>query len=101
MIRAFDLQVHLKALPYAINSGIVGILFGIGMGMMDHYSDKQLFRNKPMGQVIVGKIIISIVFLFACLLFRKYVLFSLIVAPAIGRAFLRRHLYLQLSCRLF
>jgi adenylate cyclase len=83
MIKAFSLPVHLSPGPYALNSAIMGILFGTGVGFLDYYLDKQVFRNKPLALIFVSKFIISILILWACFQFRRYVLFDLIVAPTI------------------
>lgn len=84
MIKAFSLPVNLKLYPYAINSAIMGLIYGTGMGMLDYYMDKKLSQKMAMGKAILIKLFLSMILLLLCFFLREYFLFDLIVAPAIG-----------------
>jgi adenylate cyclase len=86
LIDAYPLQLNLKLGPFMLNSAIQGLIFGAGIGVLNYFLDKQIFRNKPLGLVILLRAVLSTVFLVICFLFRKYVLFGLITAPTLDDA---------------
>jgi adenylate cyclase len=83
IIRAFNIPVELKLWPYAINSALMGLLFGFIVGTLEHYLQKRLLYDMKVSRIMLIKAIISIAVLYVVFLFRKHVLYGLIVAPAI------------------
>lgn len=65
--------------------GITGLLYGSALGLLDYFFDRQFFRNKPLGKVIVLKAFLSLVLLAVCFNFLRYILYDAILAPSFSR----------------
>ena len=83
LIKAFQIQLDMKLLPYAFNSAIMGLLFGGIMGTLDHYLNKSFFHDMQVSRIMLIKAILSLIVLYGVFLFRRHVLYGIIVAPAI------------------
>lgn len=80
---AFQIPVELQLVPYALNSAIMGILFGASMGALDYYLHKRFFHDMPVFKIMIIKAVLSLLVLFLVFLIRRYILYALIVAPVI------------------
>lgn len=56
-----------------------GIIYGVALGILDYFFDKEFFHNKPFGYIIVSKSILSLVLLIALLVFNRYILVDIIL----------------------
>lgn len=83
LVVSFSLPVEVELGPSMLNSVIIGIVYGTGNGLLDYYFDKRMFRNKPLGKIILLKAVISLVLMILCFILLRYVLFDLIVVPTI------------------
>jgi len=69
-------------------SFICGIIYGVALGALDYFFDKEFFRNKPFGRIIVSKSLLSLLLLIALLVFNRYILVDIIVVrPATSNYF--------------
>ena len=57
---------------------LLGILYGISLGSIDYYFDKNIFRKKPLGKVLLLKTIISLGILILLFLFIRFILFDFV-----------------------
>jgi adenylate cyclase len=60
--------------PIIVISIIVGILYGICLGLTDYYLDKNIYKKQPLGRVILFKTVTSFVVLVLLLFFIRIVL---------------------------
>lgn len=89
--------------PNILMGIIVGFLYGAALGLLDYFFDRNFFRNKPLGKIIVLKSVISLVLLLAEFAFVRYFLFDAIVIssmdikmPPISDEVWEQYLYLVL-----
>src|SRR5260221_1626852 len=73
------LLVQIQLLPTLVIAIILGILYGIALGLTDYYLDKQIFSGKPLGKIILLKTIIAIVVLSILVVFLRFVLVDLLI----------------------
>ena len=52
---AMQVPMGVGLLPNIIMAALSGILYGSALGVMDYYFDKEIFRNKPLGKIIILK----------------------------------------------
>jgi adenylate cyclase len=64
-------------------SVIIGVFYGFFLGIADYYLDKKFFRRMPLGKIILLKAFISLVVLTLLFSFLRFVLFGLLIAPAL------------------
>jgi adenylate cyclase len=64
-------------------SVIIGVFYGILLGLADYYLDKRFFRQMPLGKIILLKTAISLVVLTLLFSFLRFVLFGLFIAPGL------------------
>lgn len=81
------LPMQTRLLPSIFVAVIMGVMYGIALGITDYYLDKQIFRGKPLGKIIVLKTIISVLVLALLFAFLQFVLFDLIIAPGLKNKF--------------
>ncbi|MBS1599082.1 MAG: adenylate/guanylate cyclase domain-containing protein [Bacteroidetes bacterium] len=60
---------------------ILGILYGVGLGLVDYFLDKRMFRQKPLGKIILLKTIIALVLITLLAMFTRFILYDRIIAP--------------------
>jgi adenylate cyclase len=63
--------------PVIVISIVLGILYGICLGLTDYYLDKSLYKKQPLGKVILFKTVMSLVVLILLLFFTRFVLLDL------------------------
>jgi len=79
------LPMQTRLVPSLIVAVILGVLYGIALGVADYFFDKQIFKGKPLGKIIVLKTIISVAVLTLLFAFLQFVLFDLLIAPGLGK----------------
>jgi adenylate cyclase len=62
---------------------ILGVLYGVILGLTGYYFDKKIFRNQPLGKVIVFKTLTSLGVLILILALLRYVLFDPLISPSL------------------
>ncbi|WP_222536845.1 adenylate/guanylate cyclase domain-containing protein [Pedobacter polysacchareus] len=62
---------------------LFGFLYGVILGLTDHYLDKNLKERQSMGRIILIKSILSLVLIVSMLVFTKRVFFNLFVDPSL------------------
>ncbi|MBC8984974.1 adenylate/guanylate cyclase domain-containing protein [Pedobacter sp. N36a] len=60
-----------------------GFLYGVILGLTDHYLDKNLQKRQSMGRIILIKSILSLVLIVSMLVFTKRIFLNLFVDPAL------------------
>ncbi|MEP6583757.1 MAG: adenylate/guanylate cyclase domain-containing protein [Ginsengibacter sp.] len=73
-------------LPTIIIGSIAGILYGGCYGLIDYYFDKNIFRKKSLGKIILLKTVTSLVLLALILMFIRYILFYLFIPHPVDNA---------------
>lgn len=84
LVTAYSLPIDLKLWPSVLSVTILAVIYGTGDALLDHYLDKSFFRNKPLGKLILFKAMVSLALMITCFLLLRFVLFDLIVAPALN-----------------
>lgn len=64
---------------------ILGILYGVSLGVSDYYLDRNFFKKLSLGKVILIKAFGSLALLFILLFLLRFVLLDLLFAPALNR----------------
>lgn len=84
---SISLSMHIETSiwPIMLAGGITGLLYGSALGLLDYFFDRQFFRNKPLGKIIVLKSFMSLVLLIICFNFLRFVLYEAILAPAFSK----------------
>lgn len=62
---------------------LFGFLYGVILGLTDHYLDKNLQERQSMGRIILIKSILSLVLIVSMLVFIKRIFFDLFVDPSL------------------
>lgn len=62
---------------------VVGIFYGVSLGLSDYYLDRNFFRKLSIGKVILIKALGSLTLLFVLLFLLRFVLFDLLIAPSL------------------
>ncbi|WGQ10539.1 adenylate/guanylate cyclase domain-containing protein [Pedobacter gandavensis] len=62
---------------------LFGFLYGVILGLTDHYLDKNLKERQSMGRIILIKSILSLVLIVSMLVFTKRIFFNLFVDPSL------------------
>lgn len=86
MSQMAGLPVPGKLSTNLIVSLIIGVFYGIILGITDYYLDKKFFRRMPLGKLILLKTFISLIVLTLLFTFLRFVLFERIVAPDLSTA---------------
>jgi len=82
---SFSVQIETNPWPLLLAGGITGFLYGCALGLLDYFFDKQFFRNKPLGKIIVLKSFMSLVLLIVCFNFLRFVLYNALLSPAFSK----------------
>ncbi len=73
-----SIPVAVRLWPPLVMGIIAGIIYGVALGLIDYFFDKEFFRDKPLGKIILLKSFFSLVILLLVYALIRYVLFSLI-----------------------
>lgn len=80
---AMQITLRMGLLPNIIMAALSGIIYGSALGLMDFFFDKEVFRNKPLGKLIILKSIVSLLLLLVVFLIIRYFLFEAIIVPSL------------------
>ncbi|MCU7552654.1 adenylate/guanylate cyclase domain-containing protein [Chitinophagaceae bacterium LB-8] len=83
-----DLPALSRLGPVILVAVILGILYGISLGLTDHYLDKNIFRKQPLGKVILLKTIISLCVLILLVRLMRFVFSDFLIYPSTYKAYL-------------
>ncbi len=81
----FSNNIDMVIWPNIAVGAITGLLYGSTLGLLDYFFDRQFFRNKPLGRIILMKSLISLILLVLCFNFMQFVLYDKILAPNFDR----------------
>ena len=73
--QAFGLQA-IQFGPILLIAGLLGVIYGVSLGLAGYYLDRKLFRKLPLGKVILLKALGSLALLILILWFLRFVLFD-------------------------
>lgn len=62
---------------------LMGLLYGMGLGLTGYYLERRIFRKLSLGKVLLLKTLISVVFIAITLSFLRFVLFDLLISPSL------------------
>lgn len=62
---------------------VMGLLYGIGLGITGYYLDRYIFRKLSLGKVLMFKTLVSIGFFVLLFLLFRFVLFNFFISPAL------------------
>jgi adenylate cyclase len=68
---------------------ILGMLYGVGLGITGYYLDKRFFRKLPLGKVILYKTVISMALFALVLLVLRFILVEIFISPSLTIAGIR------------
>ncbi|RZK54257.1 MAG: adenylate/guanylate cyclase domain-containing protein [Pedobacter sp.] len=85
MALSMSVKIETSIWPVILAGAITGFLYGYALGLLDYFSEKQFFRNKPLGKIIVLKSFISLVLLVFIFNFLRFVLYKAILAPSFNK----------------
>jgi hypothetical protein len=74
-------QLKVSFLPSVLTSIIIGVIYGISLGLVDISLEKGYFQLWPMGLIILLRGIIYYIVLIAMMSFIRYVVWELIIIP--------------------
>jgi adenylate cyclase len=81
----FKLPLFVSLGSLMLVAAILGILYGVSLGVSDYYLDRNFFRKLSLGKVILIKAFGSLALLFILLFLLRFVLFDLLIAPSLNR----------------
>lgn len=73
--------------PTILGAILLGIVYGVSLGLTDYYLDKKVFRKQSLGKVILFKTVISLCALIVLLMLLRFVLFDFLIAPSLTITF--------------
>jgi len=76
-----------KLWPVILIAIILGTIYGLALGLSDHFLDKRVFRQKPLGKIIFVKTLISFLVLTLVCSFLRYVLFDYFIYPQMRKTY--------------
>lgn len=71
-----DINASTRFTPILIITVILGVLYGIILGLIDYYLDRSVFKKFPLGKLILFKTIVSLVVLALIIAFLRYILYD-------------------------
>ncbi|HEY9048136.1 MAG TPA: adenylate/guanylate cyclase domain-containing protein [Ohtaekwangia sp.] len=77
----FNISVAGRLGPMVAAAVLFGLIHGLALGITGYKLDHKIFRNLPLGTIVILKTLISLVVLLTVLALLKYVLFAFIVTP--------------------
>jgi len=80
--QAFGLQA-IQFGPILLIAGLLGVIYGVSLGLAGYYLDRKLFRKLPLGKVILLKALGSLALLILILWFLRFVLFDRFISPSL------------------
>lgn len=80
--QTFDVSVTGNLGSLVLLACIMGILYGVCLGLSDYYLDRKVFRRISLGKLILLKAAISLAVLIGLVALIRYVLFDLLILPS-------------------
>ena len=80
---AFGIRVAGRFGSILLVAVILGILYGVSLGLTGYYLDRKVFRKLSLGKVILFKALGSMALLVLLLLLLRFVLFDLFISPSL------------------
>jgi adenylate cyclase len=80
---AFGIPVAARFGPSLLIAVILGILYGVTLGLIGYYLDRKVFRKLSLGKVILFKSLGSMALLVLLLLLLRFVLFDLFISSSL------------------
>ncbi len=68
--------------PLIVIAVISGLLYGSAIGLIEYFFDRQFFKNKPLGRIILVKAILSLIVLIITFTLLRFVLYDAILSIA-------------------
>jgi adenylate cyclase len=65
-------------------AAILGVLYGVTLGLTGYYLERKIFRKLPLGKVILFKALGSLAFLILLVWLMRFVLFDLYISPSLN-----------------
>jgi adenylate cyclase len=88
--RTFEVPIVVGKFTTMLSVAIIlGLIYGVGIGITEYYLDKKIFRKLSLGKVLLFKTFISISLFALLLLIFRFVLFDFFVAPVLAPAGVR------------
>jgi adenylate cyclase len=82
-IRAYSLPVAVGFSTMLSMAILLGASYGVIVGLISYYMDQKILRNKPLGKIILFKILMSLGVLILTLSFVRYVLFDPLISSSL------------------
>lgn len=81
---AYNLKIAPQFSMLLLISVILGVLYGVSLGLVGYYVEKQILQGQSLGKLILLKALISFGFLLGILTILRYVLFEPFIAPPLN-----------------
>lgn len=79
-----DIAITGRLGPLVLTAVIVGLLYGLGLGLASYFLDRTVFKRWSLGKVIIFKVVGSLALLSILLWFIKEVLYVKVIAPSLS-----------------
>jgi adenylate cyclase len=83
IIEAHKLSVPANFSAMLLIATILGVLYGVSLGLAEYYLDRTIFRRLTLGRVIIFKTVMSVTLLAFLLSVLRFVLFDFLIAPSL------------------
>lgn len=80
--RAFGLQTG-RLGPMLIIAAVLGVLYGVSLGLTNYYLDREIFKKLSLGKIILLKSLGSLALLVLLLWLLRFVLFDPFISPSL------------------
>ena len=67
-----------------VMGSVIGLVSGVCLGITGYYQERRLFRSQSLGKVIIYKTLTSLSVLIVLGVFTRYILFDLLIIPALN-----------------
>lgn len=81
--QAFKIPVAGRFAPMLWIAVILGVLYGVALGLMGYYLERKIFKKLSLGKVILFKALASLVLLTGLIWLLRFVLFDLFLLPSL------------------
>jgi adenylate cyclase len=80
----YHIQVTGRLGPLILVAIVLGLVYGVILGLTGYYLDKNIFRKLALGKIIVFKTITSLIVLAFILALIRYIFFDSLIAPSLA-----------------
>lgn len=81
----FNLSLSVSIGSLMLVAVVLGIVYGVSLGISDYYLDRNFFKKLSLGKVILIRAFWSLALLFVLIFLLRFVLFDLLIAPSLDR----------------